>query len=297
MSDSTILFKSILIVGCGDVGKRVAAAWSETGLAVSGIVTSDSSAATLRDRQINAYQMNFKDPHADLPILSDKTLIYYFVPPPSTGRHDTHCQHFLAALSAQSTKVSRIVAISTTGVYGNCEGQRVTEDRPPNPQVDRARRRLDMEQQLRHWCDAHSKQLVILRVGGIYGPGRLPLQRIRDGVPVLHPHLAPSTNRIHADDLAAICVAAAQVDVTFRIYNVSDGTDSNMTEYFYTLADYFGLPRPPAVDWPEAEKVMSKGMLSYLRESRRVDNRRMLDELNITLKYPTLEDGLVSCKA
>jgi hypothetical protein len=108
----------------------------------------------------------------------------------------------------------------------------------------------------------------------------------------LHEELAPKTNRIHEQDLADICVAAASVNENFRIYNVSDGTDSNMTEYFYTLADHFKLPRPPAVGWEEAEQTMSAGMLSYLKESRRVDNTRMINELKIKLRYPNLEKGL-----
>ena len=96
---------------------------------------------------------------------------------------------------------------------------------------------------------------------------------------------------------ASSSVAAASVSKAFRIYNISDGTDSNMTEYFYTLADHFNLPRPPAVDWARAEQTMSEGMLSYLRESRRVDNSRMLDELGIQLRYPTLESGLRAINA
>jgi nucleoside-diphosphate-sugar epimerase len=158
--------------------------------------------------------------------------------------------------------------------------------------VDRAYRRYDMESQLKHWCEQHNVELVILRVGGIYGPKRLPLKRIRAGTPVLLESLAPKTNRIHEEDLADICVAAAKVDTHFRVYNVSDGTDSNMTEYFFKLADHFKLPRPPAVDWQEAEKTISKGMLSYLKESRRVDSSRMLKELDIKLRYPNLEAGL-----
>jgi len=295
MSAKSVMYRGVCIAGCGDIGQRVARLWQVRGIPVTGIVASTASVGRLASQQIPAVQSDFSDMHPALPSIDAHSLLYYFVPPPATGVEDTHCTHFLDALTAQATRISRIVAISTTGVYGNCHGEQVTEDRVPDPQVDRARRRWHMETQLRDWCMQHDVALIILRVGGIYGPGRLPLQRIRDGVPVLLPELAPSTNRIHTDDLAAICVAAADVDHRYRVYNVSDGTDSNMTEYFFTLADYFQLPRPPAVDWPTAEKTISKGMLSYLRESRRVDNTRMLNELRITLKYPTLLAGLPSC--
>ena len=170
------------------------------------------------------------------------------------------------------------------------------ENTPPNPMVDRARRRLDAETHLREWGKANTVPVIILRVGGIYGPGRLPIKRIQEQIPMVHEALAPQTNRIHADDLAQVCLAAAQRGEADQIYNVSDGTNSNMTEYFNTIADFVGLPRPPLVDWDEAEQTISKGMMSYLRESRRMDNRRMLEELGVKLRYPNLLAGLESCK-
>ena len=295
MSSKNLEYAGVCIAGCGDIGQRVAHLWLAQSVPVLGLVASEDSVSRLAAQHIPAQVSDFNDPTVDLPTLLKNSLLYYFVPPPTSGIADTHCTHFLQALTKQTEHVARIVAISTTGVYGDCGGERVDETRPPAPQVERARRRLDMETQLRHWCDEHRVGLIILRVGGIYGPGRLPLQRIKQGVPVLYPELAPSTNRIHADDLADICFAAAQVDHSFRIYNVSDGSDSNMTEYFFTLADYFHLPRPPTIGWDEAEQSISKGMLSYLRESRRVDNSRMLNELVPSLRYPNLLAGLASC--
>jgi len=285
-------YANVCICGCGDIGSRVADRWQALGLPVLALVNSQNSRKRLEKQGVNAIQVDLDEPVPTLPALADNSLVYYFVPPPSQGVVDSRCQHFLVALSAQAVKPKRIVVISTTGVYGDCGGALINEEQPANPMVERARRRYDMEQQLKHWCEEHAVELIILRVGGIYGPQRLPLKRVREGIPVLHEALAPKTNRIHEEDLADICVAAARVDFDFRIYNVSDGTNSNMTEYFYTLADHFNLPRPPAVDWQEAERIMSKGMLSYLKESRRIDNARMLKELEITLSYPSLETGL-----
>lgn len=285
-------YAHVYIAGCGDIGRRVARRWQAKGLPVTGLVNSTSSLNTLKERKVKAVQVDLDDESPVFPALAANSLIYYFVPPPSQGVVDSRCQHFLLALSAQVVKPKRIVVISTTGIYGDCGGALINEEQPANPMVDRARRRYDMEQQLKHWCEQHAVELIILRVGGIYGPQRLPIKRVREGIPVLDEVLAPKTNRIHEEDLADICVAAARVDFDFRIYNVSDGSNSNMTEYFYILADHFNLPRPPAVDWQEAERVMSKGMLSYLKESRRIDNARMLKELEITLSYPSLETGL-----
>jgi len=288
--------KHVFIIGCGDIGTRVAKLWLHETQDVTGIVRSNESVTDLQRSGIKAMQCDLGDENAVLPDLPPGAIIYYFAPPPRSGKQDLHCQHLLELLDQQQSKPERIIAISTTGVYGNRQGERVTEDDVLNPQVDRAWRRYDMENRLRSWCEHNDVNLVVLRVGGIYGPGRLPLERIKKQVPVLHEHLAPKTNRIHADDLAQICKKAAFVTYQYRVYNVSDGQDSNMTEYFNTLADFFDYPRPPAVDWETAEKTISEGMLSYLRESRHIDNSRMLKELEIELTYPDLLTGLESCR-
>ena len=291
MNSSEFEPTSVVIVGCGDIGRRVADRWA--GIPVRGLVRSAASAEQLQQAGITAIQANLDAPASlqDLPVAN--ALVYYFAPPPTSGATDPRMAHFLAAMDP-ATLPNRIVYISTSGVYGDRGGEVVNEDTPPNPQVDRARRRYDAEQQIRRFGQEHGIAVVILRVGGIYGPGRLPRKRLEDRIPIIHEHLAPSTNRIHAEDLAQICVAAAQRGRADTVYNVSDGTDSNMTEYFNTVADFLELPRPPTIDWEEAERSLSTGMLSYLKESRRMDNRRMLEELEVELKYPTLEAGLAA---
>jgi nucleoside-diphosphate-sugar epimerase len=296
MTSVNTTYQQVVIVGCGDVGLRVARRWQQGPAMVTAVVRSRESAQFLATSNLAALACDLAEPVCCLPQLATPALLYYFVPPPGAGREDSHVRRMLACLEEQRMRPARIVAISTTGVYGDHGGELVTEETTPNPQVDRARRRYDMECCLRDWCMRNDVDLIILRVGGIYGPGRLPRERIEKAVPILQEALAPKTNRIHAEDLADICVAAARVDHRYRVYNVSDGTDSNMSEYFLTLADFFQLPRPPQVDWAEAERVMSPGMLSYLRESRRVSNARMLKELDVKLKYPDLKSGLESCK-
>jgi nucleoside-diphosphate-sugar epimerase len=103
---------------------------------------------------------------------------------------------------------------------------------------------------------------------------------------------SPPTNRIHADDLATVCLAAAAKGVDGEVFNVSDGQPGTMTQYFNAAADLLGLPRPPQVSMAEAQRVMTPLMLSYLTETRRMDNRRMLERLGVTLCYPDLESGL-----
>ncbi|MDZ7803507.1 SDR family oxidoreductase [Thiohalophilus sp.] len=281
--------EQVFIVGCGDIGRRVARLWQAEGIPVTGLVR---NGGRLTATGIPAYLADLDDPASlsDLPV--NQALVYYFAPPPQHGQDDPRMAHFLQALDQQGSRPQRIVYISTSGVYGDRQGEIVSEDTAPNPQVDRARRRYAAEQALREWGRQHAVPVIVLRVGGIYGPDRLPIKRLREQVPMVHEALAPQTNRIHAADLAAICVAAARRGTADAIYNVSDGNDSNMTQYFNTVADFLGLPRPPLIDRDEAQQTLSEGMLSYLGESRRMDTSRLREELGIQLQYPTLQEGL-----
>lgn len=294
MTDKDKPFKHILIIGCGDIGLRVAKIWKNANKSIFAMASSDESIDTFRQQHLFTYQANLDDPHSLKSIPSRQSLLYYFAPPPAKGHIDTRMANFLASMEKDELP-AHLVYISTSGVYGDQKGELINEDTPVNPSVDRAKRRYNAEQQLRTWSKRTSIPITILRVGGIYGPGRLPLQRLKDQIPMLHEDLSPQTNRIHADDLAQVCVAAASQKAEGEIYNVSDGTNSNMTEYFNTIADFCGLERPPLVDWDEAEKTISPGMLSYLKESRKMDNSKMINELDIELIYPSLKEGLKSC--
>ena len=203
-------------------------------------------------------------------------------------------RRFLAALPEGAKP--RIVYISTTGVYGDCRGAWVDEHHPANPQVDRARRRRDAELQLLRWRDANRGEVIILRVAGIYGPGKLPLARLEKQVPMVSEAEAPWTNRIHIEDLVVVCEAAMSRGRDGECYNVSDGRPGNMRDYFDRVADAFGLPRAPMISLAEGRDRLSAGLLSYLGESRRLDNRKMVGDLGISLRYPNLASGLAACR-
>ncbi len=201
---------------------------------------------------------------------------------------------FLEALRPHAPP-ARLVLISTTGVYGGCGGQWIDEQRPPNPQTDRARRRLAAERALQAWGEEVGVPIMILRVAGIYGPERLPIERLQKGLPVLSERESPWSNRVHVDDLVSACLAAADCDHAGCLYNISDGHPTTMTDYFNRVADAVGLPRPLQVSLQQAKSALSAEMLSYLSESRRLDNTRMRNELGVVLRYPTLIDGLAAC--
>jgi nucleoside-diphosphate-sugar epimerase len=280
----------MLIVGCGDVGRRLARAALGRGERVGAIVRRPESAAALTELGISAVALDLDEPVRLDPRLAAARQVYYLAPPPPDGTQDPRLAHFLEALPAREGR--RIVYISTTGVYGDCAGAWVDESRPADPQVDRARRRHDAEQRLRDWRTAGGGELILLRVAGIYGPDKLPLARLRQQVPMIAAADAPWTNRIHIDDLVAVCEAAMARGTDGEVYNVSDGRPGNMREYFDQVADLFQLPRAPVITLAEARRTLSPGMLSYLAESRRLDNRKMREQLGLTLRYPNLASGL-----
>jgi nucleoside-diphosphate-sugar epimerase len=283
----------MIIVGCGYVGRAVARYYVERGQSVVGIVRSDDSAAAVQATGARALQLDLT--HGPLDALARLGLrgerVFHFAPPPGDGEEDPLTARLVEVFDREGPP-KRLVYIGTTGVYGDCGGAWVNEDRPPRPVASRARRRWDAEQRLRAWSDASGADLVILRVAGIYACDRLPLERIRSGQPVVCADEAPWTNRIHAQDLLAVCIAAMERAPAGGLYNVSDGHPSTMTDYFQRVADAAGLPRPEEIPLAEAPGKVSPGMLSYLAESRRLDNRRMLAELGVTLRYPELAAGL-----
>ena len=287
-------YKTVLITGCGDIGRRVAALLQAENHQVTGCVRSKESAAVLDRSGIRAVTVDLDRPAAKSGWAHGIDAVFYFAPPPPQGEQDPRMQAFLQALDVEASP-RRIVYISTSAVYGDCQGAWISESQAVNPATARGQRRLDAEQRLMAWCDAHDSQWILLRVPGIYGPGKLPLARLRKGTPVLREEDSPYTNRIHADDLAPICVAAMKSSHANTVYNVSDGHPSNMTDYFFKVADAAGLPRPPTVSRIEAQEVLSAGMLSFLKDSRRMSNSKMLAELAVTLRYPDLDAGLPSC--
>jgi nucleoside-diphosphate-sugar epimerase len=285
----------VFIVGCGDIGRRVADLEMAAGHWAAALARSEDTAVQLAQRGIRAVRGDLDVPDSLIRLPASAATLYYFAPPPAAGTGDPRLAALLAALDPAALP-RRLVYIGTSGVYGDCCGEWVDEDRPPDPRTDRARRRLDAELRLRELGERHGVPYAILRVPGIYGPGRLPVERIRRGTPVVDERESPYSNRIHADDLAAACFAAARLGEPGRIYNVSDGHPTTMTDYFYRVADLYGLPRPPAVSLAEARRVQGPSMLSFLEESRRLDNRRMLEELRVKLRYPDLASGLPACR-
>ena len=282
-----------LIIGCGYVGTRLARQYLGQGDIPQGVVATEQSRLRLDAAGIVGRRLNIDSD--DLGALQAKGVrLFLMAPPTAAGATDTRTRRLVEAFSRHG-QPRRILYISTTGVYGDCGGDWVDETRPARPAVDRARRRWDAEQVLLSWSLASGAELIILRVAGIYGPGKLPLERIRRRLPLVRPEDAPWSNRIHVDDLVSACIAAMERGRDGAVYNVCDGHPSTMTDYFFRVADAVGLERPPVIPLAEAEARLSAGMMSYMRESRRLSNRKMCEDLDIELRFPTLTAGLTDC--
>ena len=279
-----------IIIGCGYIGQLLAQQLQQDNHKVTGIVSSESSVAACKRKHISCEIINLDTALADLDLTAHRVI--YLAPPPGSGRTDPRITHFLHAIEKHPPE--RFVLISTTGVYGNCEGAWINETTALNPTAERAYRRVDAEQQVQQFCQAHHIPLVILRVAGIYGPNKIPLARIKSGQAIVNQQDSPFTNRVHAHDLVSVCEKALLEQSITGIYNVSDGHPGTMYEYFMAVAAAMQLPAPPAISLQQARNQLSEGMLSYMAESRRIDNKKLLNDFALSLQYPKLKDGLES---
>jgi len=222
--------------------------------------------------------------------------VVHLAPPPERGARDTRTAHLVAAIAKGGSLPQHFVYISTSGVYGDCGGALVAETRPPRPQSERARRRADAERQLREWGRRSGVRVSILRVPGIYAGDRLPLARLTRGTPALKPDEDVYVNHVHADDLARIVVAALQRGAPGRAYNAADDAPIRMGDYFDLVAERFGLPRPPRITRADADRLVAENLRSFMNESRRLVNRRLKRELRMTLRYPSVREGVAAAR-
>lgn len=284
----------LLIIGCGDVGVRVAAIVRKHTRVIA-LTSSVEKIAVLRDLGITPLLGNLDkaDSLARLSGLANRIL--HLAPPAAEGIVDGRTRRLLTSL-AHRTMPAKLVYGSTSGVYGDCGGQWVSEVRPVNAQTDRGHRRVNAEAEVRFFGRYTQTATCVLRIPGIYAPDReggTPRSRLEKRLPVLTTGDDVYTNHIHADDLARACHLALWRGAPQRIYHVNDDTVLMMGDYVDLAADLYGLPRPPRVSRQEANRQLAPSMLSFMAESRRLVNRRMKDELGLKLRYPTVHTGLL----
>ncbi len=296
----------LVIAGCGDVGLRlIAGQFARHGDRI-GVV-----ASARRDSQLAAIRaLGARPLNCDLEIARDRARlaslgrhVVYLAPPPGPGEQDRCMRGFAAALAAvaarqrtrgaptiyQGSWTPKLVYASTSGVYGDCGGALIDESRPVAPASDRARSRVAAEREVRALARRGVARSMILRVPGIYAAERLPLARIAGGLPAIVAEQDGYTNHIHADDLALIAWVALFRGRAGRVYHASDSAHLKMGEWFDRLADAANLPRPPRLTRDQVRSSVSPMMWSFMRESRRLDNTRLLQELRVRLRYPGVD--------
>ena len=216
----------LLIVGCGDIGLRVARAMAGR-MRLLALTSSPDRMDTLRQNGITPLLGNLDAPGALRRLAGVATRVVHLAPPPGEGTGDPRTRALNAALRLRTAPVSYVYG-STSGVYGDCKGDIATENRAVNANTARATRRIDAERRVRHYGRATGARSMILRIPGIYAPDReggTPRARLLKGTPVLQAADDVYTNHIHADDLARACVSALWRGKPQRIYNINDDTD------------------------------------------------------------------------
>ena len=280
----------LLIVGCGDIALRALPQLARN-YEVFGLVRAAAQADRIAALGAIPLTGDLDNPATLAALAGVADLVLHLAPPGESGDRDQRSANLIAALSTRPPE--RLVYISTSGVYGDCGGAWVDEDRPLAPQTVRALRRVDAERSLLAWGKQSGVTVAVLRVPGIYAAERLPLAQLKRASPVLRAEDDVYTNHIHADDLAGICLAALERGAAGRVYNASDDSEIKMGDYFDLVADRARLPRPPRIARTAAEAgAIAEGLLSFMRESRRLTNTRMKAELGVRLRYPSVYEGV-----
>ena len=314
----------LLIIGCGDIGQRIAALLGSR-WRVLGIARSSDKANELRLQGIKPVRADLDQRRTLAQAAGLANWMMYLAPPPNAGATDPRVRNWLAAFAAkrssrakrqrfglQRTAPSepRLVYMSTTGVYGDQGGGWVSQTTPVNPTTPRAKRRVDAEQQIRRAVrpeaiksgaiDGRRRparlRAAILRVPGIYAADRLPEERLRKGLPVADGDGDGYTNHIHADDLARLTLLSLMRTRSGRALNTVDTSAVRTGQWLDLVAEALGLPTPPRVPKDQLAQYLTPMMLSFLTESRRINGRRALKELRTTLQWPTVETFLTAEK-
>lgn len=268
---------------------------SGRGVALLALTRDASRLDALRAKGITPLLGDLDQPATLRRLAGIATRVLHLAPPPNTPGQalDTRTLALLQVLRLRS-QPSSLVYGSTSGVYGDCQGQWVAESRPVAPATERGLRRVNAERAVR-FAGRSGLRASILRIPGIYAPDReggTPRARLLRGTQVLQADDDVYTNHIHADDLARACVLALWRGKAQRIYHTSDDTHLKMGDYFDLAADLYGLPRPPRIAREQAGEALPATLLSFMSESRRMRNQRLKTELRLKLRYPTVAEGL-----
>ncbi len=285
----------LLIIGCGDVGLRVIKALPQRVRVV--VLTSNAMRCEeFRALGVTPIVGNLDQPASLSRLAGLASRIINLAPPPLSGVKDPRTLALTRALRRRSLPKSLVYG-STSGVYGDCQGRRIKESQTISAQTPRAKRRVEAEACVRFLGRSSGVRVGVLRIPGIYANDRVggtPKDRLLMGLPLLETGDDVYTNHIHADDLARACWIGLWRCLPQRTYNINDDSELKMGDYFDLAADLLMLPRSPRVSRSIAQEKMSLIQMSFMSESRRMDNNRMKKELRLTLAYPNVQCGLAN---
>ena len=204
-------------------------------------------------------------------------------------------------LSAARTAIAEMPSLqwigylSTVGVYGDHGGAWVDEGAECRPVSQRSIMRLEAEREWQRLGKAIGKPVAVLRLSGIYGPGRSAVDRLRAGAARRISKPGQVFNRVHVDDIAAALEAAMAAPSAHEIYNVTDDEPAPADEVVAYAAGLLGIAPPPLVRFEDAP--FTPIARSFYDQSKRVSNRRMKDSLGVKLSYPTYREGMAAIAA
>lgn len=270
---------------CAGVLSRrlVARGWS-----ISGTATTADKAEALKRHGYEAFVFDGRkhDP-AVAEALSRSTHVLLSIPPDADG--DPALRVYRSDI-ASSQSITWIGYFSSVSVYGDSKGEWVDEKTTPEPVTERGMRRLVAENAWIEFGRASGKTIVVLRLPGIYGPGRSAIDQLRAGKARRIFKPGQVTNRVHVDDIATATEASLELPTGVHVFNVTDDLPAPPQDVIAYGAELLGVPCPPATDPSDAS--LSPMARSFYAESKKVSNVRMKDELGVKLAYPTYVEGL-----
>lgn len=219
-------------------------------------------------------------------------IVYYLIPPPHTGKYDTLLQTFL---KTSNIKPVKLIYFGSSAVYGDQSGNWVDENTSCKVTCDRQLRRLDAEKQCQEFAMQNAIDCILLRIGGIYGPNRLPIDAAIKQSALIKPESAPDTNLIYVRDLAQIAALLAIIPGAKGIYNISDGLPEPMGSLQQQVATCLGLPPAPFHDFEQVWAEASAMKREFMHASKRLSIKALqmtLQSLTLTPKKTAISESL-----
>ena len=278
----------VFIFGAGYSGKAFAGARPQAAT-IFGTTRSPENFPALQAAGIEPLLFDGGTARQDLiPVLSSITHLVVSIAPDEAG--DPVLRALGETIGEAMPALGWIAYLSTVGVYGDHEGRWIDETAACRPVSARSRRRVEAEEAWQRLAARRGVPLAVLRLSGIYGPGRNALLNLADGKARRQVKPGQVFNRVHVDDAASGIVASISRPRPGRAYNLADDDPSSMEAVLLAAAERMGLPPPPETDLNDPS--VSEAMRGFYLDSKRVSNARAKAELGWRPRYPTWREGL-----